>query len=75
MNNLSYEELCEKLQNGEIGYLEFVISQEDLEALYANSMKINGLPQNDATAQGWLEHYEENLLKDDATAEDVLPTL
>jgi hypothetical protein len=75
MKILPYEELCYKLQNNEIGYLEFVLSQSEMGTLYRNSMILNGLPENDSTAQGWLEHYEDTSLQDDATIEDVLPTL
>jgi hypothetical protein len=75
MEDLKYEDLCEKLQNGEIGYLEFVTSQEELVSLYKNAMHINGLPENDATAHGWLQHYEEISLNDSASAEEVLPIL
>lgn len=75
MENLSYEELCEMLQNNEIGHLQFVTLQENLISLYKGAMKINGLPETDATAKGWLQHYEETSLKDNATADEVLTDL
>jgi len=72
LKNLPYEELCEKLYKGEIGYLEFVINQdEELAALYSNEMKFCGFDENDTTAEAWLEQHEETL-KDTATAEEVM---
>ena len=73
--NLTYEDLCQKLQDNEIGYLDFVKGDDETATLFANSMKLHGLPETDATAQGWLQHYEETSMKDDATAEEVLEKL
>jgi hypothetical protein len=72
LENLPYEELCEKLHNNEIGYLVFVKSQKNLSALYSGAMTFYGFPENDTTAEAWLENHEEKL-GDTATAEECLP--
>ncbi|MDR1592768.1 MAG: hypothetical protein LBS16_07835 [Prevotellaceae bacterium] len=75
LKNLSYEELCEKLHKKEIGYLTFVKSQdEELAALYSGTMTFYGFPENDTTAEAWLENHEKTL-GDMATAEECLPVL
>jgi hypothetical protein len=72
--NLPYEDLCEKLHNNEIGYLDFVKSQEELAALYSAAMTFYGLSENDTTAEAWLENHEEKL-GDTATVEECLLVL
>jgi hypothetical protein len=75
LKTLSYEELCEKLHNSEIGYLEFVKNQdEELANLYTSTMKFYGLEESDTTAKAFLEHHEETL-RDTAEADEVLPAL
>ncbi|MDR1370267.1 MAG: hypothetical protein LBJ72_09120 [Dysgonamonadaceae bacterium] len=72
LKNKTYMELVQLHQDGAIGYLQFVLAQEDLADLYVSAMNLYGFSQTDDTAEQWLEHYEETSLKDDEGAEEEI---
>ncbi|MDR2126818.1 MAG: hypothetical protein LBP63_08320 [Prevotellaceae bacterium] len=75
MGNLkdkTYEDLVQLHQDGEIGYLQFVLAQENIADVYVGAMHLYGFPQTDETAEQWLKYYEETCLKDDEGAEEEM---
>lgn len=57
-----YNKLVEKLQNGDIDTLEFVLSQENLAELYVEEMQSRGITPAPDNAEQWLAEYENNNL-------------
>lgn len=57
-----YSKLVEKLQNGDIDTLEFVLSQENLAELYIEEMQSIGITPAPDNAEQWLVDYENNNL-------------
>lgn len=57
-----YNKLVEKLQNGDIDTLEFVLSQENLAELYVEEMQSRGITPAPDNAEKWLAEYENNNL-------------
>ena len=57
-----YNKLVEKLQNGDIDTLEFVLSQENLAELYVEEMLSRGITPAPDNAEKWLAEYENNNL-------------
>ena len=53
-----YDDLVAKCQSGKINYLEFLLAQEDLAALYVADMQAEGVSPNAENAAEWLLKYE-----------------
>ena len=53
-----YDDLVAKCQSGKINYLEFLLAQEDLSALYVADMQAEGVSPNAENAAEWLLKYE-----------------
>ena len=77
--NKSLEELIDLFQSNEIGFLQFVLEQQELSEMYVSEMERTGQPQTDETAKQWLEVYEttgsDSLNVDDKTFERMLEQL
>ena len=58
------DELIEKFQNGEIGYLEYVTGySEEWDAQFAEFLKERGLKADNETAQEFLKYKDELMEK------------
>ncbi len=77
--NKSLEELIDLFQNNKIGFLQFVLEQQELSEMYVSEMERTGQPQTDETAKQWLDIYEttgsDSLNVDDKTFEKMLEQL
>lgn len=77
--NKSLEELIDLFQSNKIGFLQFVLEQQELSEMYVSEMERTGQPQTDETAKQWLEVYEttgsDSLNVDDKTFERMLEQL
>jgi hypothetical protein len=75
LKKLEYEELVQLKQENKIGYLSFVLAQNEIADLYTSEMGFYHLDQTDETAENWLSHFEETALKDDEGADALLDEL
>jgi len=77
MDTISYEDLCQKLQNGEIDYLEYLEYGlgEDAYLLYSSAMNLHSLPKNSETARKWILEFEEKSMKNQVTDDEFFQSL
>ena len=58
----TYEELIQLKENGEIGWLEFIRRQPEMESDYYDWCVVNDLDMNEETAEAFMTLTEEHVM-------------
>jgi hypothetical protein len=73
LKELAYGELVQLHQSGQIGFLQFIMAQDDLAEMFANSCSLFGISEpTEEIARQWYEHHANTLEENQSNTGDEL---
>jgi len=72
LKKMAYEELVQLHQENQIGYLQFLLAQEDKAQEFLNSCELRGLEPSDELAKNWIEYDEKTGMDESDIPGDAL---
>jgi len=72
LKTMEYDELVQLHQDNRIGYLQFLLAQEDKAQAFLNSCELRGLVPSDELAKDWIEYDESTGMEDNDIPDEEL---
>jgi hypothetical protein len=72
LKTMEYEQLVQLHQDRQIGWLQFLLAQEDRAQEFLNSCELRGLEPSNELAKDWIEYDEKTGMEDSDISGDAM---